>query len=195
MRTLYALETNGNIYFSESSITTFPLASIQNIPVLNDSLVISEEGLHVADEGQWIAIHTVESLTSAPKLKAISGSVDKPTVISRIQDYLRQQSDELVEVTLSNTSTHNEVLGGRVAKQVVSTIEAGKYLNIHLADMGWEVSKAGKDFITLKRIAEDKQIEPGEVEIQKAIEYHETETVSRSSEEGKKNFWDLMKSR
>ncbi|MUG85714.1 hypothetical protein GNP92_05025 [Paenibacillus timonensis] len=153
MSTLYAMVRESGVFFCEKALDEFRQASIRDVPVIQDIEIIATEGHHIAHDGKWILIHTVESLTAALKPRATIGSVAKEAVITRIQDYLRQQSDDVSEVTLSNTSSHCDAIGGRIAKQVVSTMAARDYLNEHLVQTGWEVDKAGKDFITLKRKA------------------------------------------
>jgi len=153
MSTLYAMVRESGVFFCEKALDEFRQASIRDVPVIQDIEVIATEGHHIAHDGKWILIHTVESLTAAPKTRATIGSVAKEAVITKIQDHLRLQSDDVSEVTFSNTSSHCDVFGGRIAKQVVSTMAARDYLNEHLVQTGWEVDKAGKDFITLKRKA------------------------------------------
>lgn len=170
MSTLYAMVRESGVFFCEAALKDFGQASIRDVPVIQDIEIITVEGRHIAHEGKWIIIHTVDSLTAAPKPRATIGSVDKVEVITRIQDHLRQQSDDVSEVTLSNTSSHCDVIGGRIAKQVVSTIEAGKYLNEHLIELGWEVAKAGKDFITLKRSQTPTVEGATEEEVKAAVE-------------------------
>ncbi|RJE90726.1 hypothetical protein D3P07_01065 [Paenibacillus sp. 1011MAR3C5] len=197
MSTLYAMVRESGVFFCEAAIKDFSQASIRDVPVIQDIEIIAMEGRHIAHDGRWILIHTVESLTSAPKPRATIGSVEKALVITRIQDHLRQQLDDVSEITLSNTSSHCEVIGGRIAKQVVSTIAAREYLNAQLDELGWEVDKAGKDFITLKRMVAVAVVveDEGMKTIQKVFENHGSEAVSQPTEEGKKGLWDKMMSR
>jgi hypothetical protein len=145
-----------------------PCRVLQENKGFQDLEIITAEGWHIAHDGRWITIYTVESLTTGEKPIPKIGSVYKTTVINRIQEHFNKQSDEVSQKTLSNTSSHCGVIGGRIDKQVVSTIEAKNYQQ-HLAEIGWKDAKAGKDFITLKRMIADNDVEPGEAEVNSAI--------------------------
>lgn len=188
MSTLYALIREGGVFFCEVALNDFSQASIRDVPIIQDIEIITAEGRHIAHDGKWILIHTVESLTAGHKLRAAIGSVEKAAVITRIQDHLRQQSDDVSEVTLSRTSSHCDVIGGRIAKQVTSTIEAGKYLNEYIDKVGWEVNKAGKDFITLKRkfTIEEATKEEVEAAVGQGPDTNHEETVAEVTDGGNK---------
>lgn len=192
MGTFYAMVRESGVFFCEELLNDFQQASIKDVPVIHEMEIITTEGRNIAYDGKWIPIHTVESLTAAPKPSAKIGSVDKATVISRIQEHLNQQSDEVSEVILSNTSSHCDEIGGRIAKQVASTIEARNYFDEHLVELGWQVAKAGKDFISLKR--KPSVEETAEEEVKATVEQsvdHQV-TVVETEEGSKRSFLEKL---
>ncbi|WP_053375537.1 hypothetical protein [Paenibacillus sp. FJAT-27812] len=190
MGTFYAMVRESGVFFCELLLKDFQQASIKDVPVIHEMEIITTEGRNIAHDGKWIPIHTVETLTAAPKPRAKIGSVDKATVISRIQEHLNHQSDEVSEVTISNTSSHCEEIGGRIAKQVVSTIEARNYFDEHLVELGWQVAKAGKDFITLKRMPSVE--ETAEEEVKAALEQAVDHQVVETEEGSKRSFLEKL---
>ncbi|MDQ0059449.1 hypothetical protein [Paenibacillus harenae] len=193
MKTIYAIESDGQPYYTEEELTTVPLASITVIPVINEVKVLALEGLFVASTDKWVSLKSFDLPTPiVSENRRVIGSVDKATVISRVRDHLSQQSEEETTVTLSNTSTHCEEIGGRIAKQVVSTIEGRNYFDVHLVDLGWQVTKAGKDFITLER--KPSVEETAEEEVKAAVEQavDNKETVEETEEGSKRSFLEKL---
>lgn len=189
MSTLYALVRQNSVFFCEELLEKYTLASIQDVPVIHDAEIVTTEGRHIAHDGRWVTIHTVESLVNEVKPVPKIGSVSKATVISRIQEHLNHQADDISEVTLFNTSSNCEVIGGRIAKQVVSTLEARNYLDKSLLEIGWGVAKAGKDYIALERKPTvEKLEEAAEVTVERYFEQENQQVPDIREMENKRNF-------
>lgn len=143
MKTIHLYRLDDTIIVSEIPDSTLTPASITDIPIIEDTIIVVAEGKYRAINGEWQKIVTLDeyinsvSKKETKKTNKRNDTVDKKEAIAKVQEYLDQQEYRTVTIDID---TLQEIIGGNVA---IGATTRKDYFTLN----GWRTVRTGKQIV------------------------------------------------